>query len=94
MDDMFMCDEKDIENTEIFCGKRSSDESHVLPRKSEWMCQKLMAWLREVCGHHREVKKRASSHESGGIMAYDASDEERIKNDRRERSRWSDGPVR
>ena len=46
-----------------------------------------MAWLREVCGHHREVRKRASSHESGRIMAYDASDEERIKNDRPERSR-------
>ena len=36
----------------------------------------------------------ATSRESGGIMAYDASDEELIKNDRRERSRWSDGPVR
>ena len=46
------------------------------------------------CGHHREVRKRASSRESGGIMAYDASDEELIKNDRRERFRWSDGPVR
>ena len=89
MDDTFMCDEKDIENTGILCGKRTSDESHVLPRKStaQWMCQKLTAWLREVCGHHREVRKRASSHESGRIMAYDASDEVRIKNDRRERSR-------
>ena len=35
----------------------------VVPRKmtGEWICRRLMAWLREigleVCGHHREVRQ-------------------------------------